>query len=119
MPENTVKVDRTTGYGNPFPITKGTETTEGVTKPVWMVGTWEGPALWFRDTKPEAAELAVNSYRAWITQPAQQNILDRAKRELRGKNLACWCPIGSPCHAEVLLELANSPALAQQKQGER
>ncbi len=27
--------------------------------------------------------------------------------ELRGKDLACWCPIGAPCHADVLLELAN------------
>lgn len=27
--------------------------------------------------------------------------------ELRGKNLACWCPIGQPCHADVLLEVAN------------
>jgi hypothetical protein len=27
--------------------------------------------------------------------------------ELRGKNLACWCPLDQPCHAEVLLELAN------------
>ena len=28
--------------------------------------------------------------------------------ELRGKNLACWCPLDQPCHADVLLELANS-----------
>jgi hypothetical protein len=27
--------------------------------------------------------------------------------ELRGKNLACFCKIGEPCHADVLLELAN------------
>jgi hypothetical protein len=27
--------------------------------------------------------------------------------ELRGKNLACVCKIGEPCHADVLLELAN------------
>jgi hypothetical protein len=33
--------------------------------------------------------------------------------QLRGKNLACWCPLGDaqgnrvPCHADVLLELAN------------
>jgi hypothetical protein len=27
--------------------------------------------------------------------------------ELRGKDLLCWCPLGSPCHADVLLELAN------------
>jgi hypothetical protein len=30
-----------------------------------------------------------------------------AKIELRGKNLACWCRPGSPCHADILLELVN------------
>lgn len=31
--------------------------------------------------------------------------------ELRGKNLACWCSTepGTPCHADVLLEIANPP----------
>lgn len=28
--------------------------------------------------------------------------------ELRGKSLACFCPVGHPCHADVLLELANA-----------
>lgn len=28
---------------------------------------------------------------------------------LTGHDLACWCPLdGSPCHADVLLELANA-----------
>lgn len=27
--------------------------------------------------------------------------------ELRGKNIACWCPIGADCHGDVLLEAAN------------
>lgn len=27
--------------------------------------------------------------------------------ELRGHDLACWCPLDQPCHADVLLELAN------------
>jgi hypothetical protein len=27
---------------------------------------------------------------------------------LRGKNLACWCPLDGPCHAELLLKIANS-----------
>jgi hypothetical protein len=26
---------------------------------------------------------------------------------LRGKDLACWCPPDLPCHADVLLDLAN------------
>ncbi len=30
--------------------------------------------------------------------------------ELRGRDLACWCPLdGGPCHADVLLEWANRP----------
>lgn len=28
--------------------------------------------------------------------------------ELRGRPLLCWCPLGQPCHADVLLELANA-----------
>lgn len=32
--------------------------------------------------------------------------LDEVK-ELRGKDLACWCKEGEPCHADILLRLAN------------
>lgn len=35
----------------------------------------------------------------------QRNRAPRA--ELRGKNLACFCPLDQPCHADVLLEIAN------------
>jgi hypothetical protein len=34
----------------------------------------------------------------------------RVRLELAGKNLACWCRTGAPCHAEVLLVWANTPA---------
>ena len=27
--------------------------------------------------------------------------------ELKGKNLACWCPLDKPCHADILLRFAN------------
>jgi len=33
---------------------------------------------------------------------------DLIRAELRGLDLACWCPLDQPCHADVLLELANS-----------
>ena len=29
------------------------------------------------------------------------------RRDLAGKDIACWCPLDQPCHADVLLELAN------------
>lgn len=31
-----------------------------------------------------------------------------ARERLRGKNLACWCALDQPCHADVLLEIANA-----------
>lgn len=34
-------------------------------------------------------------------------LLAAVRRELRGRDLACWCKPGEPCHADVLLELAN------------
>ena len=34
---------------------------------------------------------------------------DEIVSALRGKNLACWCKPGEPCHADVLLDLANRP----------
>lgn len=36
--------------------------------------------------------------------------LIKALPRLRGKNLACWCALDKPCHADVLLELANRGA---------
>lgn len=33
--------------------------------------------------------------------------VDEIRAELRGKDLMCWCPLDLPCHADVLLELAN------------
>lgn len=33
--------------------------------------------------------------------------VEDVERQLRGRDLACYCPLDEPCHADVLLELAN------------
>jgi hypothetical protein len=33
--------------------------------------------------------------------------IEDARRELRGRDLACYCPLDETCHADVLLEVAN------------
>jgi Domain of unknown function (DUF4326) len=33
------------------------------------------------------------------------------RRELAGRDLACWCPLDERCHADVLLRIANGPGL--------
>jgi hypothetical protein len=42
------------------------------------------------------------------TKPRLTFTVNDVRRELRGKNLACWCPLDEPCHADVLLEIANA-----------
>jgi hypothetical protein len=46
-------------------------------------------------------------YRAYLARPEQSALVERIKAELRGKDLACWCPLDGPCHADVLMEIAN------------
>lgn len=49
---------------------------------------------------------AVACYTNWL--PTQPELCERVVRELRGRDLACWCPLdGGPCHGDVLLALAN------------
>lgn len=36
--------------------------------------------------------------------------VEEIRRDLAGKDLACWCPLDQACHADVLLEVANAPA---------
>ena len=81
MPENTVSVARPTKWGNPFRV---------------------GDA-----TIPTTKE-AVRRFRHWIADRMVVGPPPPDPSELRGKNLACWCRLGTPCHADVLLELANS-----------
>ena len=48
----------------------------------------------------------VARFRDWITSPDQAELLAEARRDLRGRDLGC-CPLGLPCHADVLLAPVN------------
>ena len=92
MPPNTVKVDRSTVWGNPWPVGE------------------RGPL----DRIAPDAEGAVGFFRAMFSDQdmrweAKYPDASQVRATLRGKNLACWCKPGDWCHADVLLEIANSP----------
>lgn len=53
---------------------------------------------------PDAA-FAVVLFRRYALR--SKSYVAAVKRDLAGKNLACWCRPGAPCHADVLLEIAN------------
>jgi hypothetical protein len=93
MPPNTVKVDRTTRWGNPFRVCAEYPTAEAAVQR--FRAAVAGPVLDGKQCPPNAHP---DSYFGQII----RNI-----GELKGRNLACWCALDRPCHADVLLELAN------------
>ncbi len=98
MPENTVKVTRPGPWGNPF-----------VVNPRFRAGSGSGFY-----TNVQTVEDAVACFREMFTCDSPEGTRGHWLRTnihtLRGKNLACFCKIGEPCHGDVLLDLAN-PAL--------
>lgn len=95
MPEGAVYVGRPTKWGNPYKITRMGEH--------FKVTRGAVPTYW--DNYDEALSNSVARFREYMQSLVKENI---AKiNELRGKDLACWCPLDQPCHADVLLELAN------------
>ncbi|MSR14316.1 MAG: DUF4326 domain-containing protein [Gammaproteobacteria bacterium] len=84
MPENTLKVDRTTRWGNPFTLEISRTREQSIADySAWLVGKRAAPG---DEKAPTRAEV---------------------RQHLGGKNLACWCPLDGPCHAGVLLAMAN------------
>jgi hypothetical protein len=97
MPENTVSVARPGRFGNPFKILN----EEGF--PL-IIGPdnrcYEAPG-YGEPTWDDVHAQAVSLFRTRAVD-GLPNL-----SPLRGKNLACWCPLDQPCHGDVLLELAN------------
>jgi len=96
-PPGAVVVSRPSKWGNP-----------------WRIGE---PSPW-GDHEPLTPAAAVEVYRYMIGNPdvavgqvhgwqANPEFSRVARAELAGHDLACWCPLDQPCHADVLLELAN------------
>ena len=76
-PFDAVLCDRTTVYGNPF-----------------IIG--------IHGNRDEV----VQKHRVWIEEDDQKWLRDLIKKELRGRDLVCWC-YPEPCHLTIVMEIAN------------
>lgn len=109
LPDGARSVARPTKWGNPFFVDRWGDAQSWLG---WYVGTGTlGPSLhcWGEHETKEAAVLqAVELYRLHTGPMGNYELdLDEVRRELGGRDLACWCPVGTPCHGDVLLEIAN------------
>lgn len=95
-PPNTIVVARPSKWGNPFIVGKH-GTRQQCCRLFYLLLT---------------GHLCISVDLACIA--SQKKLIAHARnhlRDLRGKNLACWCPqgpFGTPCHAQTLIELANA-----------
>ncbi|MCA1222441.1 DUF4326 domain-containing protein [Streptomyces sp. 8L] len=101
-------VGRGTPWGNPWAVTQ-TDTGTG-----WAVN-WTGKRGYRKpiglnsripaDDRRDAHALAVELYEMWLH--SNPELMDQAREQLAGRDLMCWCHESYPCHADVLLALAN------------
>lgn len=83
MPEGAVYVGRPSKWGNDF--------ISGV-----------------RPLNAESRAYALAQFEDMLRRaPDRPGLFAQIRDELGGKDLACWCPLDEPCHADVLLEIAN------------
>lgn len=83
MPRGAVYVGRPTKWGNPYVVSH----------------------------LHDDAGLAVGLYRRDLLAGRLRVTVADVRRELKGKRLACWCALDRPCHADVLLDIANEGRL--------
>lgn len=97
LPKNAVNISRSGNWGNPFIIGKHGDRARCVDLFLKLCGGF---------TNLSVDEECFQRQRKFIAH-ALRNI-----HRLRGKNLACWCPVdGQPCHGDVLLKMANPKAM--------
>lgn len=99
MPENTVYVGRPSKWGNPFGYTTVAREGEQLTR----AGKAYSVSLGWKNR-------VIEMYREELL--GRQMVNPQAFNEwlepLRGKDIACWCPLDQLCHADVLLELLGA-----------
>lgn len=94
-PPGTIYVGRPTKWGNPFPVDIYREKALDLYRR-WLFG------------EMSTAEMVTLSYEG--DPRVSLAVMRRAvmPHELRGHDLSCWCKEGAPCHADILLEMANA-----------
>ena len=105
-----VRCDRSTSWGNPYRVIRTRASLDGMV--VWRVVDQNGwPVTLVRSdyaTKDEALDAAVDCFeKANGSWPAW---MPNATRELKGRDLACWCSLDRRCHVDVIGRLVNGAA---------
>jgi hypothetical protein len=95
-PNGVVRVDRATRWGNPYRVVPAPTTIAACDR----LAETDRFVVCDRN-------VAVALFEDDLTDGNLTFTVDDVRRELAGRDLACWCPIPGPCHVDVLLCIAN------------
>lgn len=105
LPPNTTCVTRPGKYGNPFIIGH------------WYMGSDHRGVTGLPEimnahgwSKIENAQQAVDRFRHYIETEGARSInsdVNKLAIGLKGRNVACWCKEGDPCHGDVWIEYSE------------
>lgn len=104
-----VNVARPGKWGNPFKVGVYGDASECVE--LYRRGFTAARDAWSGGPLSYFAPLQSAIYEAWESVAPHLTVcgLETDLGELCGKNLACWCKPGEPCHADILLAIAKEP----------
>lgn len=98
LPPNTVSVTRPGYYGNPYKIDG-----DPATLPFVVVSNIKSEL-----NGPLTREQVVEAFEIYLDKHADgKRKLETARREIVGKNLACFCKLDKVCHADIWLKKLN------------
>lgn len=112
MPEGAIYVGRPSAWGNPFLIADVLRRFPSLTVDQgagFVVSEFRDliacveRGLAYEDSVPDQRR-----GRPRVARRFTYSSIAEIRADLRGHDLACWCPLDQPCHADVLLELANA-----------
>lgn len=98
MAPNTVYVGRPTDFGNPFPVDVYGQEDAVDRHRRWITGNMSTLEM-SQSSTCHCGQISLVTLR--------HIALNLIARDLRGKDLACWCALDQQCHADILLEIAN------------
>lgn len=104
-PDGAVYVGRGSLWGNPFVVGVDGD----VEKCIALYRRWLSGEISDEDTefRHELKARGMPFSQVWL---GKYLVWTERLDKLRGKDLMCWCKEGEPCHADVLIELANQEA---------
>jgi len=94
-----IRIDRDSGWENPFLDEFFTPTTAVGMFRRWLLGDMSTDELIGFSGRGRFSD------GIWLSK--RRDLFLNAMPEIRGKNIACWCRLRDPCHGDVLLEIAN------------